>query len=103
PSLLIKLFVGTNLLRWGLALTEAILEAPAYNLEVAETAGAGRLPADGLDGPIVAPKLLLGVAALRTLLLLNVVRRLPTSTAQSVRLIVPLSEGRCTLRHVVSA
>lgn len=76
----------------GLALTESVAETTAHQLQVARTAGAGGLPALGLLRPVVAADFGSRIAALAACRLLNVVRGASTTTAQGVRLIVPLTK-----------
>jgi len=84
----------------GLAVLEAVLEAPRDVLEVAHAAGAGGLPALGLLTPVELAGLGSGEAARRALVLLDVQRAATASTAQSVRLVVALTEAGGTLRHL---
>jgi len=106
----------------GLAVLEAVLEAPRDVLEVAHAAGAGGLPALGLLTPVdcassrsassrclhafvgAEQRTLAGLgsgeAARRALVLLDVQRAATASTAQSVRLVVALTEAGGTLRHL---
>jgi hypothetical protein len=55
-----------RLLGGGTTLTEAVLEAAVDRLEVGAAAGAGGLPALGLEAPVVGAELGRGVATLST-------------------------------------
>merc|ERR1719277_1655187 len=76
------------------ALTELVLEAARHRLQIGHAAGADRLAALGLLGPLVAPDLRRRVAAARAPLLLVVEGSLTATGTQAVRLLVALAHGR---------
>lgn len=84
--------------RWRLVSAESVPGLPPDDLEVAHAAGAGGLPAQGLDGPVVLADLVAGVAAGRAHLLLDVEGHLAAADAQGVRLVVALSKRARSLR-----
>lgn len=79
---------------------EAVKEAAVDIAQGAHAAGAGGLAALGLLTPVELAGLGSRVAAVGTSRLLDVERPLATTTAQSVRLVVALSEARGTLSHL---
>merc|ERR1719473_2632891 len=81
------------------AFTEAVLETARQVLHVLHAASAGSLSSDGLLTPLVAADLSRRVATARAGFLLNVVRAAAATPAQSVRLVVALSERLSTLGH----
>ncbi len=84
----------------GGAFTESVPELPTDNFEMAHAAAAGCMPPLGLLAPVVTPpEPVSGVATGRTNLLLNMKAGSATSTANRVRLVVPLSERTGSLRH----
>merc|ERR1719277_589066 len=76
------------------ALAEAVLEAAGHRLQIRHAAGADRLAALGLLGPVVAPDLRRRVAAACAPLLLEVERPLTATRAQAVGLLVALAHRR---------
>lgn len=82
------------------SLTETVPETPPDLPEVAEPTSPGGLPPLSLDAPVVAAHLAVGVAALGTSRLLNVVTAAPATPAQRVGLISPFSKTGGTLRHL---
>lgn len=79
-----------------------ILKTPWHGLQVAAPAGSISLPPQGFDGPVVTANPGTWVATAGTGLLLNVEASLTTSSAHSVRLVVPEAEAPgsfATLTH----
>ena len=74
------------------AFSESILEFTGHGLHVSHAASSCCAATLGLLSPVVLSHLLRGVSARRASRLLDVVRNLSASTAQCVRLIMPLSE-----------
>ncbi|GMR35977.1 hypothetical protein PMAYCL1PPCAC_06172, partial [Pristionchus mayeri] len=81
------------------ALTETVLEAALDLLQMAHAASSGGASADSLDGPLVHALLGGGISARSASANLDVVGRSATTSAQSVRLIVALSERLGSLSH----
>jgi len=78
---------------------EAILEFAWNTLHVAHATGTGGLSSLSLLAPVVLPNFGCWVSAGRACVLLNVERSATAASAQSVRLVVALSETGCTFRH----
>jgi len=78
-------------------LPEPVLKAPVDILQVRHAAGTSSLSPLGLETPVVAPQLSRGVAARRTLVVLQMKRPVTTSPAEGVGLGVAFTEGRCSL------
>jgi hypothetical protein len=101
-----KIFILLDLFRLvaagvlGLAVLEAVLELSGDVLQVAHAAGTGGLPSLQLVAPVVLAGLGGRVAARSALMLLDVQRTTTASSAQSVRLVVALTEAGGTLRHL---
>ena len=72
--------------------SESILEFTGHGLHVSHAASSCCAATLSLLSPVVLSHLLGGVSARRASRLLDVVRNLSASTAQCVRLIMPLSE-----------
>jgi hypothetical protein len=84
----------------GNASLEAVLEPAGNVLQVAHAAGTSRLSALHLVTPVVLAGLGGRVAARGALVLLDVHGAATASSAQSVRLVVTLTEAGGTLRHL---
>ena len=79
-------------LRLGDTSLEAVLESSRHVLQVAHSAATGSSSSLGLSTPVVGSHLGSWVTARSAGLLLDVERTLTTSVAQSVRLVVTLTE-----------
>ena len=90
-------FLSSSLFLSLCTLSESILETTSHGLHVTHTTGTCCATALSLLSPVVLPHLLWRVSARRASRFLDVVRNLSTSTAHSVRLIMPLSEWSRTL------
>lgn len=84
----------------GYAGSESVLESAGDILEVAHAASTDSLSALGLLAPVVLSGLSGGISAGRAGVLLDVKRTTSTSSAQSVRLVVTLSEAGSSLGHL---
>ncbi|GMS83662.1 hypothetical protein PENTCL1PPCAC_5837, partial [Pristionchus entomophagus] len=80
-------------------LAETVPEAALDLLQMTHATSSGGASADRLDGPLVHTLLRGGVSARSASVLLKVVGRFATTSAQSVRLIVALSKGLGSLGH----
>ena len=91
---------GASLSGFGLSsLAESVVEFTVDDLHMAKTASSGRTTTDGLLRPLIGSLPLAGISARSTLMLLNMVAAFSAPTAQSVRLVVLLSETRRSFRH----
>ena len=79
-------------------LPESVPKAPAHNAEMAHTPCTSGAAPLGLDGPSVFAALGSGISALGANLLLDVKTDAGAATAQSVRLVMPLTKRTGTLR-----
>ena len=78
---------------------ETVLETTRDIAEVTETTSSGGLSALGLLGPLVLSGLSSWVSARGASVLLDVERTTTAASAQSVRLVVSLTERGGTFRH----
>ena len=80
--------------------SETVLEATVDVLQVSHSAGAGGVPSDGLETPVVRSQSCVWVSTCGACGLLEVEGRLAAPQAKRVRLVVSLTIGRGTLSPV---